>query len=137
MYGINLSLIIPKLISFVPKEDEKIDENKLKEQKRKAEAVRSKKMRIFKESLSPHERKFFEKQLEPYLNGSNRIKDPLDRFDTKLAQRWIFNRVVKLGWNEGLHGSFDKDVNYYRLDRSEHKAERIGKNTSGSHCMSY
>ncbi len=127
LYGINLSLIIPKLISFVPKEDEKIDENKLKEQKRKAEAVRSKKMRIFKESLSPHERKFFEKQLEPYLNGSNRIKDPLDRFDTKLAQRWIFNRVVKLGWNEGLHGSFDKDVNYYRLDRSEHKAERIGK----------
>ena len=44
-----------------------------------------------------------------------------------MAQRWIFNRVVELGYNPIIHGQFDKNVNSYISDRREHKSERIGK----------
>jgi len=55
------------------------------------------------------------------------VNDPLDRFDTGLAQRWLFSRVVKLGWSSKLHGKFDGSVGYGLTDRSDHKPERIGK----------
>lgn len=48
-----------------------------------------------------------------------------DRFDLTLAQRWIFARVMQLGWDAQLHGPFDSSLRY-RGD-SDHKGERIGK----------
>ncbi|MFA7327942.1 MAG: AVAST type 2 anti-phage system protein Avs2 [Candidatus Ratteibacteria bacterium] len=123
--GAKLSNILLKY--FDSKKAQNISEAKLKEQEKKDELRRKEDVKIFKESLSSQKRKFYEKEIEPYLNGRNKINDPLDGFDTGLAQRWIFNRVVQLGWSNKLHGQFDKDVGYYRADRSTHKAERIGK----------
>jgi hypothetical protein len=84
-------------------------------------------MQSFEFSLSPYTKSFFRKEIKPYLDDRGYIKDPLERFDTGLAQRWVFNKVVELGWQPSLHGEFDNLVNYSRGDRSDHKAERIGK----------
>lgn len=35
--------------------------------------------------------------------------------------------MVDLGWSPQLHGEFDRYVNYGKVDRSDHKAERMGK----------
>lgn len=82
----------------------------------------------FKESLDKRKRTFFEQEIEPYLDDRGGVNDPLDRFDTDLGQRWIFNRVVQLGWDPKLHGEFDNNINRYdNSGRSAHKSERIGK----------
>lgn len=82
----------------------------------------------FKESLDKRKRFFFEQEIEPYLDDRGGVNDPLDRFDTDLGQRWIFNRVVQLGWDPKLHGEFDNSINRYdNSGRSAHKPERIGK----------
>jgi hypothetical protein len=47
-------------------------------------------------------------------------------FDDNRGQRWIFQKVIKLGWKPSLHGEYD---NFYR-DRggsNESRRERIGK----------
>lgn len=48
-------------------------------------------------------------------------------FDLSIAQRWIFNRVVELGWTPALFAEFDREVNRRSFDRRSDKAERIGK----------
>ena len=48
-------------------------------------------------------------------------------FDLRIAQRWIFNRVVELGWTPALFAEFDRQVNRWSWDRRPDKAERIGK----------
>ena len=81
----------------------------------------------FKKSLNSGQKKVFNNEIEPFLDHNQNIYDSAKNFDTRLAQRWIFNRVVELGYNPEIHGKFDKFVNYNRLDNSSHKAERIGK----------
>jgi hypothetical protein len=49
-----------------------------------------------------------------------------ERFDLGLAQRWIFNRVVELGWSPDLFGAFDT-VRFRYYGRESNKPERIGK----------
>lgn len=50
-------------------------------------------------------------------------------FQLNFAQRWIFNRVMELGWDSELHGDFDERLDRrYSLDRHfTAKPERIGK----------
>jgi hypothetical protein len=48
-------------------------------------------------------------------------------FDLRIAQRWIFNRIVELGWTPSLFAEFDRRVNSWSYDRRPDKAERIGK----------
>ena len=48
-------------------------------------------------------------------------------FDLSIAERWILNRVMKLGWDVKLHGDYDFRINRYNYGRSDHKIERIGK----------
>lgn len=43
---------------------------------------------------------------------------------SNLAIKMIFD---EMGYNVELHGKFDRNVNYSRIDCSEHKSERIGK----------
>jgi len=84
--------------------------------------------RLFKTSLNSELKKVFEIEIESFLDHNQNIYDTSKNFDTRLAQRWIFNRVVELGYNPKLHGEFDNIVNRYdNSGRSEHKAERIGK----------
>ena len=83
---------------------------------------------LFKKSLNPKKRSYFKKEIGPYLDDRGSITDPLENFDTKSAQRWIFNRVIELGYDSKIHGEFDGRVNRYdNSGRSAHKAERIGK----------
>jgi hypothetical protein len=48
------------------------------------------------------------------------------QFDVSLARRWIFQRVVDLGWMPERFGHFDHWVNHNDL-REANKPERIGK----------
>jgi len=67
----------------------------------------------------------FEKCVIPYLN--NPIEDEY-RFDLSIAQRWIFQRVLDLGWTVKRFGGFDRKLDIYsNYGRSAHKSERIGK----------
>ena len=45
-------------------------------------------------------------------------------FDLRLIQRWIYQRVMELGWTSDLFGEIDTLAGY---DRHEHRRERIGK----------
>jgi len=81
----------------------------------------------FKKSLNSEQRNIFNKEIEPFLDHNQNIFDSAKNFNIKLAQRWILNRVVKLGYNPKIHGTFDECINDNRLDNSSHKAERIGK----------
>jgi len=81
----------------------------------------------FKKSLKLEQKKIFNNGIEPFLDHNQNIYDSAKNFDTRLAQRWIFNRVVELGYNPKSHGNFDKYVNSHISDRKEHKVERIGK----------
>jgi hypothetical protein len=108
-------------------ESEKVDENDIKQQENEQKKEIKNAYANFRNSLSEKKKKFFDKGIKPFLDSRGNINDPLEHFDTGLAQRWVFNRVVQLGWEPKLHGQFDKQVNYNRVDRSEHKPERIGK----------
>ncbi len=86
-------------------------------------------LETFKRSLNLKKGKLFKKEISPYLNHNlNLAHNPAKSFDLRIAQRWIFNRVVELGYDPKLFGKFDNMVNRYdNSKRSEHKAERIGK----------
>lgn len=82
----------------------------------------------FKNSLSEIQKDYFEKEIEPFLDESGRINDPLENFDLSFVQRWIFNRVVQLGYDPQIHGRFDRMINSrLNVGRNSHKPERIGK----------
>ena len=54
----------------------------------------------------------------------------IDREETYpegLAQRWVFERVLSLGWTPDKFVEFDKRRVSYRAGRSAHKPERFGK----------
>ncbi|KKZ12827.1 MAG: hypothetical protein TE42_02750 [Candidatus Synechococcus spongiarum SP3] len=50
-------------------------------------------------------------------------------FDTVWAQRWIFYRVILLGWNPQYFAEFDNHLNHWHVNdsRTDHKPERFGK----------
>lgn len=83
---------------------------------------------IFVSLLSKDQERLYTLVLQPNMDKDHHISDPLKSFDLSIAQRWIFNRVIELGFNPKLHGNFDYYVNFSGMSgRSEHKAERIGK----------
>jgi hypothetical protein len=127
-FGIDFSKLVSNIkfadFSEVPEPNQKEERKKKRDEKREQKSLLVK----FKESLTENKRQYFEREIQPFLSDNGNMNDPYDRFDTSLAQRWIFNRVVKLGFDPKLHGDFDNRVNRYdRSGRSNHKAERIGK----------
>ena len=79
-------------------------------------------------SLSDEQRHDYTRFIEPNITDNQQIDDPYETFDLSIAQRWIFKRVIELGYSPELHYRFDDWVNRYDgSGRSEHKAERIGK----------
>lgn len=47
-------------------------------------------------------------------------------FDATWAQRWVFQRVISLGWTPMRFADFDLRVNRF-MSRTDHKPERFGK----------
>jgi chromosomal replication initiation ATPase DnaA len=126
-FGIDLTNILSS-IKYVSSDKEKVDETEIKRQEKKQKSEMKKVFADFENSLSSKKKKFFNKEIKPFLDDRGSINDPVERFDTGLAQRWTFSRVVALGYDPKLHGKFDSMVNRYDSSgRSEHKAERIGK----------
>lgn len=94
----------------------KIDTRELKEDIRKAS-------KRFCGSLDPKKLKEYKKEVVPFIDDEYRDET---KFDLSIAQRWIFNRVLELGWTGKRFGEFDRSA--YRFPyRGEHKPERIGK----------
>jgi len=78
-------------------------------------------------ALSAKNRKLFASAADKYLKNPSKNMDEL-MLDIKPMQRWIFQRVIDLGWTVERFGKFDRNVNrYHNEGRSGHKAERIGK----------
>jgi len=86
------------------------------------EATKAEAFRRLKNSLGKQKKQQLESIVLPYL------ENPQDEtiFDLSVAQRWIFNKTVQLGWTPELFGDFDRWINY-RNARESHKPERIGK----------
>ena len=85
----------------------------------------------FEESLSQHEQRFKKslgkKKLRIYEDF---LKTPTpgsdeNRFDISLIQRWIFQKILDMGWTGERFCNFDDDL--FAAERNENKPERIGK----------
>ena len=48
-------------------------------------------------------------------------------FNATWAQRWVFQRVISLGWTPEYFAEFDQRVNHWLASRTDHKPERFGK----------
>jgi len=127
-FGVDFSKLMANIRFVNFEKTEKLDEKEEKKKKLQEKRERKELLLKFKESVTPKQCRYFEKEIEPFLDDRGSINDPGERFDTSLAQRWIFNRVVELGYDPKIHGDFDNRVNRYDSSgRSNHKAERIGK----------
>jgi len=127
-FGIDLSEMFKHIKVFEPSTEKKLSEEEIKKQELEEKKKQLKAFTEFEKSLPKIKKSYFEKEIEPFLDDRGDINDSLESFDLKITQRWIFHRVVKLGYDPKLHGEFDNMVNRYdNSGRSEHKAERIGK----------
>ena len=54
-------------------------------------------------------------------------KDQRSGFSADWGQRWVFQRVISLGWDPRYFAEFDQNMIYWDTGRSEHKPERLGK----------
>ena len=78
-----------------------------------------------RETLSKKKLKLFEDFVIPHLR--NPYQDE-HWFDLSIAQRWIFQKVLDLGWTAQRFGKFDSALyRYQSYGRASHKPERIGK----------
>jgi hypothetical protein len=53
--------------------------------------------------------------------------DPREQYPAELAQRWVFERVLSLGWSPDRFNDFDDTHGRQSADRSEHKPETFRK----------
>jgi len=81
--------------------------------------------RRFLQTLGKKKTHLFEDVIYPHLG--DRLQDEF-AFDLELAQRWILNRVIKLGWTADVLGKADSRL-IHEADRGRMPApaERIGK----------
>ena len=93
---------------------------------RKTEEVLTANKLAFKESLSSEWLALYERDIEPYLDHNNNLLDTDAHFDLRLAECFIFSRVIELGWSPEKHGDFDRSIGTGR-GRHESHQERIGK----------
>lgn len=126
-FGIDITEIYKHIDIVAPNFEKKLSGKEIKRQEIKEKKKQQKAFAEFKNSLSEAKKIYFRKEIKPFLDDRGSINDPFDRFDSGLAQRWIFNRVVELGYNPDIHSQFDENVNSHISDRREHKSERIGK----------
>ncbi|MBP7653088.1 hypothetical protein KA977_06680 [Candidatus Dependentiae bacterium] len=78
-------------------------------------------------SLNSKKRKEFNDFFDEYSSNSHNYYQK-ELFDLKVIQRWVFQKVLNLGWEVDKFGYYDWHLNRYGGDyRSPHKVERIGK----------
>ena len=58
---------------------------------------------------------------------NNSTRDPWTEVPEELAQRWVFERVLSLGWTPEKFAEFDQHRLRPDVSRSAHKPERFGK----------
>jgi len=100
-------------------ESEKSD-TKLSKKEKQEESQNEKN---FFNSLKEDQKIVYKKTILPYLNSTNRREE--FAFDYALAQRYIFQRILKLGWRPKIFKEFDSSIS--ERGRDAHKSERIGK----------
>ena len=61
------------------------------------------------------------------LSTTMPTEKPRSTFNAAWAQRWVFQRVISLGWTPNCFAEFDQRVNYWTGSRTAHKPERFGK----------
>lgn len=93
---------------------------------RKTQEEINKNKGLFKNSLGGDLLAEFETDIEPYLDHNNNLLEVDKYFDLRIAERFIFKRVVELGWEPEKHGFFDRQIGSGRGRRESHQ-ERIGK----------
>lgn len=110
-----MSFLNPKGKDITPVDDEK------------AQAVANAAINAFKINVLVKKKyKPYERVVLKSING-DRLKD-FDRFDTARGQRWIVNRVMKLGWSPAKHGEYDRlTTQSFSASRDRSNNERIGK----------
>ena len=103
-------------------DDRKIEVFKRKYSEEELTAIKQETLLRLNNTLGKSKHQILEDVVLPYL------EDPRDEtaFDLSLAQRWIFKKVVDLGWSPELFGHFERYMDY-RYVRESHKSERIGK----------
>ena len=94
--------------------------------------------------VAPRVGKFSRCTLDPDPTKGSRGRG----YPEEVAQSWIFERVVQLGWTPDRFGGFDRAKVARRAGRSAHKPERFGKKyqwialhelmarIADNHCMS-
>lgn len=83
--------------------------------------------RAFVLAIGKTKHKIFKRDIVPYLKNPQAEKDKY-KFDLSAAQRWIFQKIINLGWSVQRFGTYDRNVGrYYSAMREANKPERIGK----------
>lgn len=78
-----------------------------------------------KVAITPSYKKY-EKVIHKHFSHERLNGHP--RFDVKRGQRWIFNKVIQLGWNPEDHNEFDRSAGRSNeMSRDRGVTERIGK----------
>lgn len=68
----------------------------------------------FKKTLTPSKKKQFVSKFEPMINlRGGHISNLQKDFPPEIAERWLFNKVIKLGWNPDLHSNYDRRISRY------------------------
>lgn len=81
----------------------------------------------FTRTLGNRKQTIFLNLVKPYLDTPHHEQDEL-ALEVSFAQRWIFKRVLELGWTVEKFGNFDRVIETYgNTGRSSDKSERMGK----------
>jgi hypothetical protein len=113
---------IAPLFGLIDRDDPDQQEERLAAARRILEEKEAK----LRSALGEGKTHIFEEEIIPNLDAPSRHR--LDPFDVAGFQRWIFARVLDLGWTSELFGEFDESLHCYRnMGREAHKPERIGK----------
>ncbi|WP_424244250.1 hypothetical protein Dip510_001451 [Elusimicrobium posterum] len=81
---------------------------------------------IFEFSLTEKKRIFFKGKIKPFLNQSTYNLREKDSFDPSIIQRFIFNKILEMGYSPKKHGRFDYYVNQNYPSKDTQNTERIG-----------
>lgn len=94
----------------------------------KSTQKKNKKLNQLFRVLTMKNRKLFKTEAQPYLENPQASRNALN-FDIRPYQRWMFQRVLDLGWTVERFSAFDRivDSHYTEDPRTGHKAERMGK----------